>query len=134
MEEAPNVSVGARLQARDRVGKWYEATIIDQRGEDDLREVKVHFMGFSKRYDEWIKLSENKLASLDSDTPDVHEVERLLGKRKIGKHFEFLCRWSGFGVQTEPASLQASSGGSDARAWSGGSAGTPLEIRRVSLV
>ena len=44
MEEAPNVSVGARLQARDRVGKWYEATIIDQRGEDDLREVKVHFM------------------------------------------------------------------------------------------
>ena len=92
-------SVGARLQACDRVGAWLDAKIIAERGEGDAREVKVHFHGFAKRYDEWIAVSSDKLAPLAEQTPDVYEVEHLLGKRKRGSVIEYLCKWRNFGEE-----------------------------------
>ena len=44
--------LGTRLQARDRVGAWYDGKIVSERGEGDCRDVKVHFEGFSKGQDE----------------------------------------------------------------------------------
>jgi hypothetical protein len=93
------LQVGARLQARDRVGAWLDAKIVAERGEDDAREVKVHFDGFHKRYDEWIAVSSDKLLPLGQQTPDVYSVERLLGKRKRGGVTEYLCKWRDFGEE-----------------------------------
>ena len=93
---ALDLSLGAWLQACDRVGAWYEAKIVGQRGEDDAREVKVHFHGFAGRFDEWIAATSNKLAPLGEQTPDTHEVETILRKRKRGGQVEYLCKWRGY--------------------------------------
>lgn len=73
---------GTWLQAIDCTGKhWYEAKVVDERGEGDAREVKVHFKRFHARYDEWITAASGKLAPLDETTPDTHEVEKIVAKR-----------------------------------------------------
>ena len=48
------VSVGDRVQARDRYGDWYDAKVTNERGEGANREVKVHFVGWSRTRDEWV--------------------------------------------------------------------------------
>lgn len=48
------MSVGDRVQARDRYGDWYDAKVTNERGEGANREVKVHFVGWSRTRDEWV--------------------------------------------------------------------------------
>jgi len=57
------------VQARSLEGMWYDAVVVGRRGEDN-EEVKVHFNGWNKRYDEWITLGAGRLRSLgDADSP-----------------------------------------------------------------
>ena len=42
------------VEAKDRCGIWYRAKIVAVRGEGDGREVKAHFLGWAKRFDEWL--------------------------------------------------------------------------------
>ena len=50
---AVNTAVGDRVQACDRHGNWYDAKVVE-RGEGVNREVKVHFVGWSKTQDAWV--------------------------------------------------------------------------------
>ena len=46
--------VGSKLQALDCRNMWCDATVIDARGNGCDREIKVHYMGWKKRWDEWV--------------------------------------------------------------------------------
>lgn len=50
-------AVGDKVRAKDYEGFWYDAHVVDLRGED----VKVHFHGWNKRFDEWIAPKEQRL-------------------------------------------------------------------------
>ena len=100
MEASPpviNLSVGTLLQAKDRIGQWLDAKVVAERGDGDVREVKVHFHGYAKTYDEWIEASGSRLVAAGEQTPDTYMVEQLKGKRKRKGIAEYLCRWAGFG-------------------------------------
>ena len=52
---APPVALwgkGSKLEALDGPGTWYEASVMDQRGQGDARELLVHYKGWKARYDE----------------------------------------------------------------------------------
>ena len=95
------LAVGARLQACDRVGNWYPADVVAERGEGELREVQVHFLGFSKSQDEWIGAASGKLVPLGQETPDTYLVERILRKRRRGGRVEYFVRWEGYGTEDD---------------------------------
>ena len=57
--------VGNRLKARDRVGDWYEAKVVDWRGETGAIELKIHFNKWNSRFDEWIALGDGRLSDFE---------------------------------------------------------------------
>ena len=56
-----DITLGDRLEARDCCGTWYAAKVVDTRGLGAEREIKVHFMNWSKRWDEWIAVESGRL-------------------------------------------------------------------------
>ena len=54
---------GDRLRARDSHGKWYAARVEAVRGGGDARELRVHFMGWHKKWDEWVPVGAGRLKS-----------------------------------------------------------------------
>ena len=46
--------VGSKVDALDVAGTWYEAKLVDERGQGDARELLVHYNGWKARYDEWV--------------------------------------------------------------------------------
>ena len=57
-DEAPSSQVlwetGSKVDALDTAGTWYPATIVNERGVGDERELLVHYKGWSQRWDEWL--------------------------------------------------------------------------------
>ena len=43
---------GSKVEALDGPGTWYEASVLDERGHGDTRELLVHYKGWKARYDE----------------------------------------------------------------------------------
>ena len=60
-DEGDNWSVGSRLEALDKVDAWLPASVVDIRGVGPSRELKVHYLRWNKRYDEWLALSGGRL-------------------------------------------------------------------------
>lgn len=53
--ERPQFQIGDELRAKDRVGNWYEAKVVDQRvGFHYQCQLKIHFKGWKARFDEWV--------------------------------------------------------------------------------
>lgn len=50
-----------KLMALDCKKKWVEGTVVGIRGDGAARELNIHFRGWSKRWDEWIRVGEGKL-------------------------------------------------------------------------
>jgi hypothetical protein len=75
-------SVGDELEARDRVGKWLLSKVINERGEGDAHEVRVHFKGWNKNHDEWIGIGIGRLREVGAQTPPRPVEQReLFGDR-----------------------------------------------------
>lgn len=53
------LAVGARVDARDNQGTWYQGTIVDAESDGRFR---VHFTGFAERWDEWFMPDSPSLA------------------------------------------------------------------------
>eukprot|EP01083_Nonionella_stella_P016085 44967_1 len=66
-----SLKVGAVIDARDFTGKWYQAEVIavqDEEGNEyknldfdnddylEIRRAKIHYLGYSQNYDEWINV------------------------------------------------------------------------------
>ena len=47
------VRVGDDVIARDKKCIWYAAKVTAERGEGRHRQLKVHFLGWKARFDEW---------------------------------------------------------------------------------
>jgi hypothetical protein len=59
---AEDAKIGAIVQVFWAEGIWYDATIVDvARGEDGSVDVKLHYKGFGKRYDDWQPLHEGSV-------------------------------------------------------------------------
>ena len=43
---------GSKVEALDGPGTWYEASVVDERGHGEARELLVHYKGWKARYDE----------------------------------------------------------------------------------
>ena len=64
MPVGTNAEVGDQLQARDPQGKWADARVLEVRENPKsalLKDLKVHYIGFHSRYDEWITVGGGRL-------------------------------------------------------------------------
>ena len=62
--------VGDDVQAHDGCSGWYDALIIDERGEGEEREVKVTYFGWHSRYDQWVLAASDRLKGEDEELPE----------------------------------------------------------------
>ena len=80
-------SVGERVRAQDRTGNWLKANVLATRGDpdDSSFELKVHFIGWKSRFDEWVGRA--KVQDLSDPIPEawastvgrVGGVDKLVG-------------------------------------------------------
>ena len=77
-------AAGSRLECychRDRV--WTDAKVLKARGEGITRELRVHYMSWNSKYDEWVQVSSGRLRAAQTTTSAAearpHEVEVLDG-------------------------------------------------------
>jgi Chromo (CHRromatin Organisation MOdifier) domain len=104
--------VGESVQAKDHLGYWLDAKVLERRSGDGL-EVLVHFKGWARHHDEWIKIGAGRLLAVGADIPhelpdkyqndavghlgeDQFEVESVLKVRKRGSESQYLVRFSGY--------------------------------------
>ena len=57
------------LSACDPQGYWYDACVVAERNTGDSREIKVHYAGWNKRYDEWLVADGPRVLGVDDDLP-----------------------------------------------------------------
>ncbi|XP_019853492.1 PREDICTED: PHD finger protein 20-like isoform X2 [Amphimedon queenslandica] len=63
--EMKDLQKGMLLEANDKFGKWFLANILELDVKSER--AKVHFRGWSSRFDEWISLREGKLRKMTGD-------------------------------------------------------------------
>ena len=56
-------SIEGYLRARVSYGRWYGARAEAVRGDGAARELRVHFMGRNRKWDEWVRMGEGRLKS-----------------------------------------------------------------------
>lgn len=77
----------------NRTYRWYEGKIADMKVDEDRTLVRIHFLGWSAKYDEWIDIFSDRLAArgsskalvaaakqLQTDLVPWYDSERLLQK------------------------------------------------------
>ena len=52
---------GSKVDALDVAGMWYEAKVVDERGQGDTQELLVHYKGWKPRFDEWLGVGSSRL-------------------------------------------------------------------------
>jgi len=97
--------VGAVIDARDFTGKWYQAEVIaveDEEGVEhgnldcdaddylDIRRAKIHYLGYSQNYDEWLNVDtdSHRIAQRGTFTigPDLRAIRRNTSNLQHGHH------------------------------------------------
>jgi len=62
---------GDLIKALDVREMWCEALVIGCRGEGRAKEVKVHYRGWKRRWDEWIPLRSGRLRPCSFEPPTI---------------------------------------------------------------
>ena len=62
---------GSKVSALDKCNVWCDAVVTDERGQGSSRQLRVHYSGWNKRFDDWLFVSGGRLRA-----PPV--VRRLL--------------------------------------------------------
>ena len=109
-----DVVVGDHVQARDlATGVWYNATVISLSGRARQKLARVHFVGFSARYDTWyapkdhalrvrlapadLKLEQDKFIYKNETKGRLANgcwlIDRLIAKRTLRGQVEYRVRW-----------------------------------------
>eukprot|EP00483_Globobulimina_turgida_P006678 UN06688 len=90
-----SLKAGAVIDARDFTGKWYQAEVIatkDSEGNEyinldcdnddylEIRRAKIHYLGYSQNYDEWLNVDtdSHRIAQRGTFTtgPDLRAIRR----------------------------------------------------------
>jgi hypothetical protein len=66
------LAVGDLVDARDQEGKWYDARLLAEKDDDSVR---VHFRGWSGRWDCWLARRSPEIKPLHSHTPDWRRLQ-----------------------------------------------------------
>ena len=69
--------MGDEVAARDPKGTWYVARVADARGEGASRELLVHYLGWSKKLDEWLGVTSDRLQRVEDVEVIFHGQRRL---------------------------------------------------------
>lgn len=69
-EECKKLKLGEIVDAQDKEGTWYVATIIAI----GIDKVRIHFSGWTEKYDEWILFKDNRIAELGSITNGIEHT------------------------------------------------------------
>ena len=105
--------VGDAVMAQDKADHWYAAKVVAVRGEEEAREVFVHFEGYKKAQNLWIPVHGDRLRDPDGskflynwgattgcvdEEDEQYEVETVLKRRKKrGRDgTEYLVHWAGW--------------------------------------
>ena len=59
-------------QVRDAKGHWYDAKVVDERGQGEERELKFHWHGWHARFDEWVLASSDRIVDEEEELPQSH--------------------------------------------------------------
>ena len=65
--------VSSKVEALDEAGTWYEAKVVDERGQGAAREYLVHYIRWKSRYDEW--MDSGRLRAVDGAASRVEKQE-----------------------------------------------------------
>ncbi|GMF28568.1 unnamed protein product [Phytophthora lilii] len=75
------------IDALDTDKKWYESRVIDL----NATHVKVHYRGWTAKWDEWLKRTSSRIAPLHTKVPNWRDFqigdEVLVGKQVDGKNY-----------------------------------------------
>ena len=52
---------GSKVSALDKCNVWCDAVVTDERGQGSSRQLRVHYSGWNKRFDEWLFVSGGRL-------------------------------------------------------------------------
>ncbi|POM65362.1 Hypothetical protein PHPALM_18931, partial [Phytophthora palmivora] len=81
------LQVGQLVDALDTDNHWYEARVLDM----DAVYVKVHYRGWTSKWDEWIRRTSGRLAPLHTNVPNWRafqvDDEVLVGSEVPGKRY-----------------------------------------------
>ena len=86
-------TVGDVVWARDVRGDYYKALVSGERGEDEGRELRIHFYRWAAKWDEWVAADSDGLQpaqSASSLTPvdsrvDVPAGDGIAGRRGLSQ-------------------------------------------------
>jgi hypothetical protein len=73
--------IGDRLRARDSRGGWYESKVVDVSGNGRRRELKMHFLGWNAKWDEWIRVGSGRLQASDQGTERADDAGSTMNTR-----------------------------------------------------
>ena len=82
--EGAGWEIGNNVDARDSRGTWYEAAVVDERGDGASRQLHVHYNGWHKRHDEWVGVCSGRLRSpceMEQEGQEEQEVEAAPQRR-----------------------------------------------------
>ena len=60
---------GSKVSALDKCNVWCDAVVTDERGQGSSRQLRVHYSGWNKRFDEWLFVSGGRLRAPPSGAP-----------------------------------------------------------------
>ncbi|XP_067135639.1 PHD finger protein 20-like protein 1 [Centruroides vittatus] len=87
--------VGARLEAKDYLDKWYTSKIVAV--DEEEAEILIHFERWSARFDEWMPMDSPRIRALThpstrNEQKEKVKVNKSLLQYKVGE--EVLARWT----------------------------------------
>ena len=79
------LDIGASITAKRADGSWHSANVVHRRTNPDTHETEyyVHYEGFNRRLDEWIKSDRIKLQADDSEPVTITNENDSLGTLKF---------------------------------------------------
>ena len=79
--KANELDSGARVTAKRADGSWHQANVVQVRVNQDTKETEyyVHYEGFNRRLDEWIKSDRIKLSEDDGEAVTISTENDISG-------------------------------------------------------
>jgi hypothetical protein len=72
--------VNELVDCKDKMGGWYPASILKTKE----KEIQVHYINYSDRWDEWIKKDSDRLARLGKNS--AKRVQQVVREHDIGEN------------------------------------------------
>jgi hypothetical protein len=72
-----NAKVGSLFDVNDTVNKWCHARVIEIKEEDDHKVLKIHYLGWGEKWDEWIADNSVRIRPYSKNASNKEREERI---------------------------------------------------------